>query len=136
MGEAVADPVGTPCRVLVIDDDEDTRDLIEAMLDSDERFDLVGVAREGRSGLSLVEWLRPDAVILDLQVRGLDGLGALPEIRRRAPECRIVVLSAFPDLRTLADVVVRGADLYLDKANAFAELLPALTALGQMGACA
>jgi len=134
--EAVANPGRTPCRVVVIDDDEFTRDLIEAMLDADDRFELVGVAREGSTALSLVEWLLPEAVVLDLQVRGLDGLGALPEIRRRAPHCHIVVMSAFPDLCTLADVVVRGADLYLDKANAFAELLPALASLGNLGACA
>lgn len=119
-----------PWRVVIVDDDEYTRDLLEAMLDADDRFELVGVARDGRVALSLVEWLRPDVVVIDLQVRGLDdGLGAVPGFRQRAPECRIVVMSAFPDLCSLADLVLQGADLYLDKANAFAELLPALTAL-------
>lgn len=130
---AEADLARAPWRVVVVDDDESTRDLLEAMLDADARFELVGVAGEGRLALSLVEWLRPDVAIIDLQVRGLEGLGALPEIRARAPECRIVVMSAYPDLCTLADVVVRGADLYLDKAQVFAELLPALAALSDLG---
>ena len=118
-----------PWRVVIVDDDEYTRDLLEAMVDADDRFELVGVARDGRVALSLVEWLRPDVVVIDLQVRGLDSLDTLPGFRQRAPECRIVVMSAFPDLCSLADLVLRGADLYLDKANVFAELLPALAAL-------
>ena len=127
-----ADPPRDRARVVVIDDDECTRDLLEAMVDAEDRFELVGVAREGRVALSLVEWLVPDVVIIDLQVPGLDGLEAISGIRGRAPDCRIVVISAFPDLCTLADVVVRGADLYLDKAQVFAELLPALAALAQV----
>ena len=124
-----ADPLRGPWRVVIVDNDEDTRDLLEAMVDADDGFELVGVARDGRVALSLVEWLRPDVVVIDLQVRGLDGLDALPGFRHRAPDCRIVVMSAFPDLCSLADLVLQGADLYLDKANVFAELLPALAAL-------
>jgi DNA-binding NarL/FixJ family response regulator len=126
---ADAHPTREPRRVVIVDDDEYTRDLLEAMVDADDRFELVGVARDGRVALSLVEWLRPDVVVIDLQVRGLDGLDAIAGFRQRAPGCRIVVMSAFPDLCSLADLVLRGVDLYLDKANAFAELLPALAAL-------
>lgn len=134
MPESEVDAGGVRGRVAVVDDDEDMRDLLEAMLDADPRFELVGVAGDGRTALSLVEWLNPSVVVLDLQVPGLDGLAALPQIRVRAPGCRIVVLSAFPDPCTLADVVVRGADLYLDKAQVHTELLPALAALGRLPA--
>ena len=129
-----ADPGREPWRVVIVDDDEYTRDLLEAMLDADDRFELVGVARDGRVALSLVEWMRPTVVVIDLQAPGLDGLAAVSEIRQLAPACRIVVISAFPDLCTLADLVLRGVDLYLDKANAFAELLPGLTALAELEA--
>lgn len=132
MGESEVHAARGTWRVAVVDDDECTRDLLEVMLDADPRFELVGVAGDGRTALSMVEWLSPTVVIIDLQVPGFDGLAALPEIRRRAPDCRIVVLSAFPDPCTLADVVVRGADLYLDKSQVHTELLPALAALGRL----
>ena len=121
-----------PLSVVVADDDEDFRDLIDVMLQVDGRFVPVGLATDGAQAVELVDRLRPDAVILDLQMPGLDGLGAVPAIRAHDPGVGIIVLSAFPDPYTLADVTELGADLYLDKARAFAELLPSLAAVCEM----
>lgn len=119
-----------PARVVVIDDDEDFRDFIELMLEEDDRFTVVGTAADGAEGVTLTDRLEPDVIVLDLQMPVLDGMQALPLLRRRAPDARIVVVSAFPDLVTLMDVLDRGADLYLDKGRAWEEVVPALVAAG------
>jgi DNA-binding NarL/FixJ family response regulator len=113
-------------RVVLIDDDEDVAALIEAMLDDDPRFRVVGVAGDGHEGVALANRLQPDAVVLDLELPGMDGLAALPRLRQCAPAAKIVVFSAFPDPYTLLDVLELGADAYVDKATAWAELVPAL----------
>ena len=120
---------GEPVRVVVVDDDHDVQDLLEFMFEVDGRFQVVGRAGDGAEALSLVEQLRPDAVVLDLQLPGMGGLTALPLIRRRAPATRIVVFSAFPDPYTLVDVLQLGADGYLDKGTTWQELVPTLAAL-------
>lgn len=117
------------CRVVLIDDDEDVAVLIEAMLGDDPRFDVVGVARDGEAGVELADTLQPDAVVLDLELPGLDGIEAIPLLRQRAPGAKIVVFSAFPDPYTLLDVIERGADAYVDKAATWAQLVPALEAV-------
>ena len=118
--------------VVVADDEEDLRDLMEVILQVDPRFDPVGLAANGCEAVTLVRETHPDAVVLDLQMPGLDGLGAVRAIRAENPEICIIVLSAFPDPYTLADVIELGADLYLNKAKAFAELLPSLAAACEM----
>ena len=116
-------------RVLLMDDDPDVRGLLQVMLDEDERFSVVGQAGDGAEGLRLAGLSRPDVVVLDLHMPGMDGLAALPRLRASLPEARIVVVSAFPDPYTLLDAVERGADSYIDKSRAWCELIPALSSL-------
>lgn len=116
-------------RVVVVDDDEDLRNLIEVMIDQDSRFRLVGAAQDGVEAVSLVARLQPDAVILNVRLPGLDGIDALPLLRRRAPKAKMVAYSTFPDPWTLAAVLQAGADTYLDVRATWSELLPTLEAL-------
>jgi DNA-binding NarL/FixJ family response regulator len=122
-------PEPHPHRIVIVEDDEEVRSLIELMIEHDERFAVVGIAADGHAGVSLASELRPDAVILDLELPGVAGLDAVGLIGMRSPESRIVVFSAFPDPITLIDVLRLGADAYLDKATAWAELLPTLASL-------
>lgn len=116
-------------RVLLVDDDPDVSGLFQVMLDQDERFSVVGQAQDGEEALRLADLSQPDVVVLDLYMPGMDGLRALPRLRARLPEARIVVVSAFPDPYTLLEAVERGADGYIDKSRAWCELIPALGSL-------
>lgn len=116
-------------RVLLVDDDPDMRGLIEIMLAEDGRFAVVGHASDGAEAMRLASTERPDIVVLDLQMPGMDGLTALPLLRAQLPAARIVVVSAFPDPLTLADAMQRGVDSYIDKSRTWCELLPTLEGL-------
>ncbi|MGH9071445.1 MAG: response regulator transcription factor [Acidimicrobiales bacterium] len=111
-----------PIRVLVVDDDERVRRMITIMLSLEENYEVVGEATDGNEAVALASRFQPDVVLLDLEMPGMDGILAIPEIRREAPGTKIAVLSAFPDPYTLTDALVRGADTYLDKATNLAEL--------------
>lgn len=118
-----------PIRVLIVDDDERVRRMITIMLSLESDYDVVGEATDGHQAAAEAARLQPDAVLLDLEMPGMDGVLAIPEIRREAPRTKIAVLSAFPDPYTLTDALVRGADTYLDKATNLAELPVLLRAL-------
>ncbi len=117
-GGCVSDPI----RVLIVDDDERVRRIIAIMLSLEDDYEVVGEAADGVEAVSAAGVLHPDVVLLDLEMPGMDGILAIPEIRRQAPDTKIAVLSAFPDPYTLTDALVRGADTYLDKATNLAEL--------------
>jgi DNA-binding NarL/FixJ family response regulator len=119
-----------PLEVLLIDDDEAVTDLLETMIDLDDRFRLVASSRWAAHGIVLAHALKPDVVVLDLQLPGMDGHEALPLLRRACTGV-IVVFSAFPDPHTLLSVLGSGADAYVDKAQTWAELLPTI-----LNACA
>jgi DNA-binding NarL/FixJ family response regulator len=101
-------------RVLIVDDHPLTRDALAALLEQ-EGFDVVGEAEDGNAAVSQAVALQPDLVLLDLTMPGRDGLSALPEIRERAPECEVVVLTASDAEENLLAAIRGGASGYLLK---------------------
>lgn len=124
-------PASGLLRVVLVDADEEVRDLLEVLFQTHEGFRVVGHAADGPTGVAVVTEARPDVVVLELSLPNLDGLAAIPLIREAAPACRIVVFSLLPDPYTLLDVLARGADAYVDKGHAWSELLPTIAALIQ-----
>ena len=121
-----------PTAVLVEDDDE-VRDLIELLFELDGRFTVVATIGDGQAGVDAVRLHRPTAVVLDLHLPTVSGAAAISAMRHDSPESRIVVFSAFPDPFTLLDVLGHGADSYLDKATAWNELIPVVAELCGLG---
>lgn len=108
-------------RVLIADDAPDIRLLLRMYL-TDSRFEVVGEAGDGVQAVRLVEEHRPDAVILDLAMPEMDGLEAIPLIKKASPGTKIVVLSGF-DAGQMADKAIGlGADCYLQKGVALGEI--------------
>jgi len=86
-----------PIRVVVVDDAEEIRLLLQLTLELDGRFEVVGAAEDGKAGIELVAELQPDAVVLDMEMPVMTGLEALPELRRVAPHSRVLVFSSAPE---------------------------------------
>lgn len=106
-----------PCRVLVADDAADVRQLLCVLLDIEEDFTIVGQAADGAEAVRLTEQCRPDLVVIDLSMPGMDGLQAVPEIRRINPASKLVIFSGF-ETTTVEQVAQRlGADGYIEKGS-------------------
>ena len=101
-------------RVVVIDDTADLRDLLKIALTRGE-FEVVGEAGDGQTGIDSVRRHRPDVVLLDLAMPVMDGIEALPQIRRLIPQGKIVVLSGFGAQHMSERAVSAGADGYVQK---------------------
>ncbi|MFJ7188072.1 response regulator transcription factor [Streptomyces bacillaris] len=93
---ASAPPPGTPpVRLLVVDDDPLVRAGLTLMLGGAEGIDIVGEGADGSEVAALVERLRPDVVLMDIRMPGMDGLTATEELRRRPDAPEVVVLTTF-----------------------------------------
>ncbi len=101
-------------RVLIVDDHPLTRDALAALL-AQQGFDVVGEAEDGAGAISEAASLKPDIVLLDLTMPGMDGLTALPRIREVAPESEVVVLTASDTEENLLAAIRAGASGYLLK---------------------
>src|SRR5688572_2900600 len=102
--------MSSPIRVVLADDTEEIRHLLRLALSTDDRFQVVGEASDGAQAVEVVSDLRPDAVVIDLAMPVMDGLQAIPEIKRQAAETKIVVFSAFEAAQMSGEAMSRGAD--------------------------
>src|SRR5580765_7829020 len=104
-------------RILIADDHPLTRDALSALLEQ-HGFAIVGTAPDAEAAIAETGRLQPDIVLLDLSMPGLGGLGALPSIRRAAPSCEVVVLTASGSDDDLLSAIRAGAAGYLLKSEA------------------
>ena len=109
-------------RVLICDDVAMLRELLRYELEEDDGVVVVGEAENGIDSVRLVRELRPDIVILDLAMPGIDGLEALTQIRAEPHPPIVLVHSGF-DAETMRDrVLALGAAAYLEKGSNLAEI--------------
>ena len=120
-----------PIRVLLADDASAYRTLLRVALEEDGRFAVVGEASDGAEAVQLSSDKRPDVLLLDLAMPVMDGLQAIPEVRSRSPQTKIVVLSGFSRGRLGEEVVSVGASAYLEKGEALETIADALVELGK-----
>lgn len=108
-------------RILVVDDEEDVQILIRRIL-ADAGYE-VDSAGDGEQALERIEERRPDLVVLDLMMPGLDGWGVLEALRKRPDPPPVVVVTALADYRAFTRGVREGAAAYVCKPFHFAELV-------------
>ena len=121
----------TPLRVVMIDDHEIVRNGLKHILAGDPEFAVIGEADDGPSGVALVEETRPDVVVLDVRLPGLNGADVCLLIAKRAPGVRILVLSAFGDDDLVYQCLVAGAGGYVLKDIVDFDLKKALKAVSR-----
>jgi DNA-binding NarL/FixJ family response regulator len=119
-----------PLRVLIVDDHPMFRDGLRALLASSPDADLVGEAATGEEALALTAELRPDLVVMDVQMPGLDGIEATRRVLRESPEVRVLVVTMFEDDATVFSAMRAGARGYVLKGASYAEMLRAIVAVG------
>jgi DNA-binding NarL/FixJ family response regulator len=102
-------------RVFICDDNAELRELTRLGLEEDPDLRVVGEAPDAPAALAEVPSCRPDVLLLDLSMPGMDGLEALPCIREVAPEMKIVVFSGFSASRLAERSLQLGADDYVEK---------------------
>ena len=118
-------------RVLVVDDHPLVRDSLQRVLENSGEFEVVGQASGGEEAVSLSERLRPDAVIMDLIMPGMDGVAACREIVELLPDARVLMLTASTDDEAVIAAVAAGATGYVVKDASLPELLEAVRDVAQ-----
>lgn len=114
------------CRVLLIDDHEMARRGLEAMLSTANWIDVVGEADSCEAGVAAAERLRPDIVLLDIRMPGIDGLACLGELKASSVPLAVVVVTLYDDRRYVLEAIRRGAAGYLLKDASTAEVVATL----------
>ncbi|HBY97999.1 MAG: response regulator transcription factor [Ardenticatenaceae bacterium] len=120
-------------HIYLADDHAVLRDGLRALLDAEPDMEVIGEASDGFGCIRDVTTLRPDVILLDLNMPQCNGLEALEELRRVAPESRVLVLTMHDDAGYLRQVLASGGAGYVLKNVASEELLSAIRAVYQGG---
>lgn len=102
-------------RVLLVEDQGMTRTFFERWLTGLTRFAVAGSARSGEEALPLVESTRPDLLLVDFQLPGMDGLELVRAARQVRPQLRAVVVTTLTDALSLTRVREAGVEGYVEK---------------------
>lgn len=121
-------------RILIADDHPVVRDGLKAMLTTQSDFEIVGEAGTGRETVQEVARLRPDVVLLDLEMPEMDGLEAVQQIRDSDDPAQVLVLTAFDTDDRIVAAVEAGAQGYLLKGAPRNEIFEAIRVVAAGGA--
>ena len=116
-------------RVLVVDDAANLRELLTVLLEAEDDFVVVGTAADGRQAIEQAARLSPELVLLDLAMPVMDGLEALPHLRKVAPKARIVIFSGFEHAELARQALAAGADDFIEKGTSVTRLVDHLRRL-------
>jgi NarL family two-component system response regulator LiaR len=115
-------------RVLLVDDHAVVREGLRNFLALQDGLEIVGEACDGNEAIEQAQRLEPDVILMDLVMPGLDGIGAMRQLRARSPTSRVIVLTSFLEDERVLPAIQAGAAGYLLKNVEPAELARAIRA--------
>jgi CheY-like chemotaxis protein len=128
---AVVWPRTSPIRILVVDDHSIVRRQLCALLRAQPDFEVVCEAADGEEAVRKAEEFRPDVVLMDISLPGLDGFAAARHIKQQVPSAEIVFVSQHDTRQMVREALRAGGRGYVGKFDAIDELVPAVHAVSQ-----
>jgi len=113
-------------KILLVDDHTVVRSGLSKFLLVNKDFKLVGEAGDGAEAVSMAALHKPDVILMDLSMPGMDGIAATREIKKKYPQIKVIALTSFSDQNMVQDALQAGANGYLQKNVTAAELASAI----------
>ncbi len=120
-------------KVLLVDDHKIMRDGIKAILRHSEDFQVIAEAENGTEAVQICKNQRPDIILMDIGLPGLNGIETTTEILRHCPEVKIIVLSMYDDEHSVVSAIRSGARAFVLKKASDNDLLDALRTVAKGG---
>jgi len=122
-----------PHSIVLVDDHKIMRDGIRAILQHGGEFTVVGEAESGADAVQLCKELRPEVVLMDISLPGLNGIEATTELLRHCPATKVVILSMYDDEHSVVGAIRSGARAFVLKKASDNDLLDALRTVAKGG---
>lgn len=126
MEEEVTPPTNGATRILLVDDFPAFRDSVRSLLEESPGYEVVGEAEDGLTATQLAETLRPDVVLMDMNISRLDGVTATRQIKTLLPETSVIGVSAVPTSYAREEMLKAGANGFVQKEDIPDQLLAAI----------
>jgi two-component system, NarL family, response regulator DesR len=110
-------------RVMLVEDRPQVLHGLEMLLAAERDLRVVGSATSAEDAIALARGLRPDIIVMDIQLPGMDGIAATRFLRRALPHCRVIMLSLYGDDTTRQKAYMAGAAAFISKHDTHRPLL-------------
>ena len=118
-----------PITVILVDDHDVVRTGLRSFLNTQADVKVVAEARNGQEALLRADEMKPDLVIMDITMPGMDGLEATRQLKARSPECLVLALTVHEDKQYFMEMLAAGASGYITKQAAADDLVAAIRAV-------
>jgi CheY-like chemotaxis protein len=108
---------GNGLSIILVDDRSVIRQGLRFLLQMEPYAEVIGEASSGAEALALAQRLRPDLVVMDVEMRGMDGITATALLRKTLPRCETIILTAHADAATGARAMAAGARAFVEKSS-------------------
>ena len=119
--------------VMIADDQTLFGEGIKDLLENEREIEVIGEAGDGQEALKIVKKVRPNVILLDINLPHMDGIEARRQIHRDCPATNVLILSSFEDESHVMEAIQAGANGYLSKMLPASELVNALKAFANQG---
>jgi DNA-binding NarL/FixJ family response regulator len=120
-------------KILIVDDSPPFRESLKAFLTAHPEVDVVGETGDGLTALRKARELKPDVVLMDINMEGMNGFNATERLKEKLPDIKVIILSMY-DLEQYREAAeAKGASAYVTKRALVGELLPAIQRAVQAG---
>ena len=116
-------------RILLVDDQNLVQQGIKSLLDRNSEFKVIGTVTDGRIAVKHIDTFRPDIVLLDIEMPGMDGITATKYISRMSPKTKVIILSSHEDKKYVTQALMAGAKGYILKSSLMTDLKQSIIAV-------
>src|SRR6478735_9813762 len=110
-------PNTEPIKIVITDDHVLYRAGVKTALSAKKDIKVIGEADNGMHLLNMLKMIQPDVILLDIQMPVMDGIGALPEIKKNWPNIKVIMLTMMDDHSMITKLMELGANSYLSKTS-------------------
>jgi DNA-binding NarL/FixJ family response regulator len=118
-------------RVLIVDDHAIMRDGIRALLSVNDDIEVIGEASEGREAIKKMEQLKPDVIVMDIAMPGMDGMEATRQMVKGNPGVKVLILTQHDNKEYIISAIKAGAAGFVPKRALGSELVSAIRAVSR-----
>jgi DNA-binding NarL/FixJ family response regulator len=113
-------------KILIVDDEARFREQVKELLLVEPNIEVAGEAADGREAICQARELKPDLILMDVRMPGLNGIDATRQLKSEMPAMRVIILSLYDVAMYKKAAIASGADGYLKKSAMVKELIPTI----------